>query len=164
MARENKYPRKNKIRKIVICTSASFYKDALKIEKELKKLGLKVAAPLTAKVMEKAGNFDISFYKTWFKNPKDYNRKAFLMRNHFNKVVKADAMLVVNLEKNGVEGYIGGNTLMEMAIGFYLRKPIFILNKISGGCLFYEEILGMKPIFLHSDLTKIRVPAKRKKS
>jgi len=156
MAQENKSPRKDKIRKIVICTSASFYKDALKIEKELKKLGLKVAAPLTAKVMEKAGNFDISFYKTWFKNPKDYNRKAFLMRNHFNKVVKADAMLVVNLEKNGVEGYIGGNTLMEIGFAHVLDQKIFLLNPIPDIPYYKTEIEAVKPIIIDGDLSKIK--------
>ena len=77
------------------------------------------------------------------------------MRNHFNKVVRSNAVLVVNLTKDGKEGYIGGNTLMEAAIGFYFKKPIFILNKVPKSYPFYEEILGMQPVFIEGDLTKI---------
>ena len=149
--------KKSKFKNIVVCTSASFYKQVLKIQKELEHLGFKVSVPLTARKMEKAGNYDVSFYKTWFKNPNDYNRKSFLMRNHLNKVLNGDAILVVNLKKNNTEGYIGGNGLIEMAVGFYFRKPIFILNKVPTDSPFYEEILGMKPTFINGDLTKIRL-------
>src|SRR3990167_2296559 len=96
--------KKQKFKKIVVCTSASFYKQALKIEKELENLGFKVSVPLTARKMEKAGNYNVSFYKTWFKNPNDYNRKSFLMRNHINRVLNGTAVLVVNLKKNNIEG------------------------------------------------------------
>jgi hypothetical protein len=155
MVGRKKNPRKSKIQKITIVTSASFFKEALETEKELKKLGFKVLVPITARKMEKEGNYDVSFYKTWYKTPNDYSRKAFLMRNHIDKVVRADAILVMNLKKNGVDGYIGGNSLVEMAIAFYFHKPIFILNPISKRSPFYEEVLGVLPVFLNGDLTKI---------
>jgi hypothetical protein len=152
---KKKVPKKSKIQKITIVTSASFSKEALETEKELKKLGFKVLVPITARKMKQQGNYDVSFYKTWYKNPNDYSRKAFLMRNHIDKVVKADAILVMNLKKNGIDGYIGGNSLVEMAIAFYFRKPIFILNEIAEDSPFYEEVLGVLPVFLNGDLTKI---------
>ncbi len=163
MAGGKNNPRRSRIKTITIVASASFFKEALETEKELKKLGLKVLVPITARKMEKAGNYDVSFYKTWFKNPNDYSRKAFLMRNHIDKVVQADAILVINLDKNGIEGYIGGNSLIEMAIAFYFRKPIFILNKIAKSSPFYEEVLGVLPIFLNGNLAKIPIhkPLKR---
>ncbi len=79
------------------------------------------------------------------------------MRNHIDKVVQADAILMMNLDKNGIRGYIGGNCLIEMAIAFYFHKPIFILNKIAKSSPFYEEILGVLPIFLNGDLAIIPV-------
>jgi hypothetical protein len=156
MTERKRNPRKSKLEKITIVASASFFKQVLELEKELNKLGFKVLVPMTARKMKASNDFDVYSHKTWFKNPRDYSRKAFLMRNHINKVVKADAILVMNLKKNGVEGYIGGNSLVEMAIAFYLRKPIFILNLISKESPFYEEVFGMLPVFLEGDLTKIR--------
>jgi hypothetical protein len=161
MTSRQENPRKSALKKITIVSSASFFKQVLEVEKELKKLGFKVLVPMTARKMKASDNFDVSFYKTWFKNPNDYSNKAFLMRNHINKVVEADAILVMNPNKKGVEGYIGGNSLIEMAISFYFRKPIFILNSISKKSPFYEEIFGMLPIFLDGDLTKIRSEPKR---
>ena len=112
--------------------------------------------PYTAKVMERTGNYDASYYKTWYKNSDDFGRKAYLMKNHFNKVTRSDAVLMVNLRKKEVDGYIGPNGLMEMAIGFFFKKPIFVLNKVSKTSPNYEEILGMKPTFLEGDLEKIK--------
>ncbi len=126
---------------ITICSSASFYKQALEIEKGLKKLGYKVKIPTVAKMMEKSGNFDINHYKTWFKDKNDYKIKSKLMKRHFKKVIESDAILVVNLEKNGVKGYIGGNGLMEMTLAYHYKKPIFVWNSPDSKSPFLEEIL-----------------------
>lgn len=139
---------------ITVCSSASFYKEVIDIEKELKKLGYKVYIPITAKKMKRLNNFDVSQYKTWYNNPKEYKRKARLMKTHFEKVLIADAILVVNLEKINQKGYIGPNALMEMAFAFYHNIPIFIFNPITE-TPFKEEILGMSPIFITQDLSKI---------
>ena len=54
-----------------------------------------------------------------------------------------------------MNGYIGGNTLMEMAIAFHYKKPIYILNPISEKLGWKEEVLGMHPIFLNRAVEKI---------
>jgi hypothetical protein len=141
---------------ITICASSSFYADVLAAEKILKEKGFRVTVPLTAKKMEKSGDFKVSTYKTWFEDPGAFKRKAFLMRRHFEEVERADAILVVNGKKNGIAGYIGGNGLMEMALAFHMHKPIYVLNDVLPQHPFYEEILGMQPVFLRGDLTKIR--------
>ncbi len=140
---------------ITICSSASFNKDVIELEKELKKLGFEVRVPKTAKRMEKENNFDVSYYKTWFNNKDDYKIKGELMKSHFRKVMEADAILVLNKEKNGITGYIGGNGLMEMAIAFHYKKPIFIYNDISDKSNFVEEVYGLNPIFIDKDLSLI---------
>ena len=99
--------------------------------------------------MKKSNNFDVSHYKTWFADADDYHKKAALMRAHFDEVEKGDAILVLNYEKHGVQNYIGGNVLMEMALAFYFHKPIFILNEIPEESAFLEEIIGMGPVVLH---------------
>src|SRR4030042_5799742 len=133
---------------IVVCSSISFYKQALESEKSLKRLGFKVSLPISARKMEKTNNYDTSFYKPWCKNPADFKRKAFLMRDHFNKILKGDIVLVINLDKDGKKNYIGGNVLAEMAFGFYFKKPIFVLNVVQKDSPFYEEVFGMSPTFI----------------
>lgn len=140
---------------ITICSSASHYKQALEIEKQLKKLGFKVKIPKTANIMKKNNDFDVSHYKTWYKNKKDYSKKTKLMLLHFKKVIESDAILVTNYEKNGIKGYIGGNALMEMTLAFINKKPIFILNPIDEKLTIKEEIYGLNSIFIDNDLTQI---------
>jgi hypothetical protein len=142
---------------ITICASASHYMDVLKIEKELNKLGFKTKIPQTAKTMQRTNNFDVSSYKTWYKNKKDYAKKTKLISAHFKKILDSDAILVVNMSKNGIEGYIGGNVLMEMTIAFQFKKPIFIYNNISEDLQIKEEIYGLKSKFIGGDLTKIKL-------
>lgn len=140
---------------ITICCSASFYKEALEIEKELKNIGFKVKIPSTAYKMEKSGNFDVSFYKTWHKDKKHYKKKTKLMEKHFKKVMQADAILVLNLEKDGMPGYIGGNGLLEMFLSYLHKKPIFIYNPISDDLNIAEEVYGLNPIFIDKELKSI---------
>lgn len=144
------------IRTITICSSASFYEKVFEIKKKLEELGFKVLIPLTANKMKKRKDFNVDHYKTWFKNTKDYKIKTKLMKHHFEKVKEGDAILVLNLEKRGMPGYIGGNVLMEMTVAFQNKKPIYIFNQISENLNIKEEVLGLSPKFLNGNLKKIR--------
>lgn len=149
--------KENKNKKIItICCSMHFYEKVYEIEKMLKKLGFKVKIPKTMNKMKKSGNYNLGDYKTWYKNESHYYKKKALMDDHFKKVINCDAVLIVNEEKNGVRGYIGGNTLMEMVIAYHYKKPIFVWNSLMKNFSFEEEIKGMKAIFLDQDLLKIK--------
>lgn len=151
-----KYKGKRKSKKVItICSSASFYKEVVVAEKELIKMGFKVLIPLTANKMKKSGDFRVETYKTWFADKNTYSRKTFLTKHHFNKVIKGDYVLVLNYEKNGKPGYIGGAVLAEMAIGLHFGKKIYILNPIQEDVSYKEEILGMMPTILNGDLKLI---------
>ena len=147
-----------KIKKtIVICSSASFYKQVIEVAQILKKMGFKVAVPLTAGKMERTGDFNVNTYKTWFNDGgNSYSRKTFLTKHHFNKIEKGDVVLVLNYEKNGKPGYIGGAVLAEMAIGLHFGKNIYILNDIDEEVSYKEEILGMLPIFLNGKIENLK--------
>lgn len=134
---------------ITICSSANFYKQAGEIKDQLEKLGLNVIIPAMATKMKETGDYDVSHYKTWYADPGDYHKKASLMHGHFDEVAKADAILVLNYEKNGKQNYIGANVLMEMALAFHAKKLIFILNEMPTDSAFEEELLGMMPVVLH---------------
>lgn len=145
-----------KKKEIVICSSAAFYKQVIEVENELKKLGFKVVIPLTAGIMKKSGDFKVETYKTWYKDAKDYKKKTFLTKHHFNKITKGDYILVLNYEKNGIAGYIGGAVLSEMALALHFKKKIYILNPIPKGLSYEEELYGMLPIILNGDLSLIK--------
>lgn len=140
---------------IVICCSGSFYKDALDLEKELLALGFTVKLPQTAYRIRKEKNFDIDKFKIWVKDSKNRAVKAKLIKNHFSEITKSDAILVLNLKKNEVEGYIGANVLMEIALAFHLDKPVFIYNAISSEAPFNEEIYAMMPVWINRNLKAI---------
>lgn len=140
---------------ITICASAAFYKEVVQLAETLEKQGYTVLIPDTARKMQQANDFDVSHYKTWFGDAKDYHKKTALMRGHFDKVAVGDAILVVNSEKHGVKGYIGGNVLMEMALAFHLHKPIYVLNPLPVDSPLEEEIIGLEPIVINNDLTKL---------
>lgn len=148
---------------ITICSSASFYRQAVKVQHQLETRGFSVIIPATAVLMMKTGDFEVSHYKTWFGNKNDYPKKAALMKGHFAEVAKADAILVLNYEKHGTPNYIGGNVLMEMSIAFFLNKPIYILNEIPKEPSFFEEIAGMNPIALHGKIDDLQIEYIRSK-
>lgn len=77
------------------------------------------------------------------------------IKYHYNEIVKADAVLVLNFDKNGVANYIGGNTLMELGFAHVHDKKIFLLNPIPE-IAYSEEIEAVMPIIINGDLSLIK--------
>lgn len=136
--------------KITICSSLSFAKEIVDAKEQLEKLGHYVFYPA-------------SVY-SWIKNPKkelnmdlEYCIENNVMKNHFDKIVGSDAILVLNYDKKGVKGYVGGSTLMEMAVAHYLNKKIFLINPTPDlkDLRYSMEIQLTKPIIINGDLSKI---------
>ncbi len=142
---------------IVVCSSANFYKHACEIADQLEKMGFKAVVPETAEKMRASGNYNAADYRTWHKDPGEYHKKSYLMDTHFKEIDKGDAILVVNDEKHGEPGYIGSNVLMEIALAYWQKKPIFVLNKVSPDARTYEEIVGVRAVILDGDLSKVAV-------
>ena len=138
---------------LVICSSANFYQEVVAMQLQLRKRGYKVIIPITAERMKRKNNYTVE--KSWLTNSQEYARKTGLIRAHFQKVASGDAILVVNNEKHGVANYIGGNVLMEMALAFYHKLPIFLLNDIPGESPFKEEVLGLGSIPLHGKVENL---------
>ncbi len=128
--------------KITICGSIAFIDEMLVVQKELEGLGCEVKMPQIVGKSEKFLIID------------DHQRKEEAMRNHFDKVMWADSVLILNYEKNSVPHYIGANTLLEMGLAFHHRKKIFLFNPVPD-LSYREEILGMRPIVINQDLKQI---------
>lgn len=152
--------------KITVCGSIGFYQEMEVARDRLLQLGHQVKIPELAlevpqefgggkkvyfgKYIEENGGIDafLADHRIW-------NLKEGAIRDHYEKIDWADAIFVANHEKRGIQGYIGGNTLIEIGVAFYLKKPIYILNPVSSELSYKQEILGMKPIFLNGNLETI---------
>jgi len=144
--------------KIVICASISFTYKIKKISDELKKLGHEVEIPFSSK---RILNGEISleeFEKTKRKKGDiEFRREAReeLIKRYFKIIKDADAILVLNLDKNGIKNYIGGNTFLEMGFAHVLNKKIFLFNDIPD-MLYKDEIKAMNPVIINGDITRIK--------
>jgi len=149
----------NLIMKITLCGSIAFQDEILSIKEKLEKLGHEVKIWSSKVKDENERLIPVQEYykirRTANNNEKwVWDRKAEAIFKHFKKVAWSDAILITNYDKNDVKGYIGGNTLMEMGLAFFLKKKIYLLNEIPE-LPYKEEILGVKPVILKGNLTKI---------
>lgn len=140
---------------IVLVSSITFYKQVIAIKHELESLGLKVIVPKLASQMEKSGDYRLKSYMDTFYQGDFIKGKGRAIREHFQQIEVSDAILVVNNTKHAVKGYIGPNVLMEMAIAFHLKLPIFIYNSTPKKFPFSDEISAMQPIFIQQNIKKI---------
>src|SRR3989344_7364145 len=136
---------------IAICASISFYKEVVDVKNELMKFGFDVLMPHLAEIMEKENNFDKEYYFQKKYRPDPIKSKSEAVMRHFKKIKKSDAILVINNEKHGIHGYIGGNVLMEMGIAFYLGKPIYVMNPYDENKSTKDEIEGIGSIVIDRD-------------
>jgi len=152
--------------KITICGSIAFYEEMERLKTSLETSGHEVFIPLLSNEapVEMGGGKKINFGKyveenggmdAFPPNHRIWDLKEKAIRDHYEKIEWCDAIVVSNHEKRGIAGYIGGNTLIEIGVAFFLKKPIYILNPISAELSYRQEIYGMKPIFLNNDLTTI---------
>lgn len=153
---------------ITLCGSIGFYKEMESARDELVKNGHEVKIPeLALEVPEEYGGGKKVYFGQFIEQNggidafpvghKIWDMKEDAIRDHYEKIDWCDAVLIINHEKRGIQGYVGGNTLIEIGVAFYLRKKIYILNPVSSELSYKQEIMGMKPILLHGDLSKIRV-------
>ena len=82
-----------------------------------------------------------------------YNMDA--IREFWRLMQGADAVLVLNLDKNGIKNYVGGNTLMEIGFAHVLSQKIFMLSPIPEMPYCKTEIEAVKPVIINGDLLKI---------
>lgn len=83
-----------------------------------------------------------------------YNYDA--IREFWEPMQYADALLVVNCDKHGIKNYIGGNTFLEMGFAHVLNQKIYLLNPVPDMPYYKTEIIAMQPIVINGDLTKIK--------
>lgn len=133
---------------VLVCGSMSHQDGWLKVTDELRELGITAEHPQLEE-----GGFD------WGAADLDSlaEEKNRLNREHLEKMIAARAVLVYNDDKNGAPNYIGPNTFLEMGMAFALKKPLYVYKPLPEHQANYHEILGLKPIVINRDLSKIEV-------
>ena len=155
--------------KIIICSSITFRNRYLEVAQELEENGIAVDVPELQKEMpvEKQESDDQKertsirgFFESqggvdaFTSDHEIWEDKARAMREHIERIDAGDAILVTNYDKNGIENYIGANTLLEMFYAFLKEMPIYVLNPLPDmRCK--EELRGMQLTVINGDLSEI---------
>ena len=135
--------------KITICGSMQFHKDMLEAKAFLEVQGHTVFIP--------SGAYDISKYEFYASTEEEkitFKIENNLIREHFQFIQQSDAVIVLNYEKKGIPGYIGGNTFLEIGYAFGLGKKIYLMNPVPT-MDYAVEMHSMKPVVIDGDLGKI---------
>lgn len=148
--------------KIVICGSIDFTPKIKEVADELTASGHEVDIPLTSQriingeltmedfLKEKEANGDEAFRESAMRKIKDD-----VIKRYYKKIKGSDAILILNLEKKGISGYIGGNTFLEMGFAYVLDKKIYLYNE-APDMGYSDEISAMQPVIIGGDLSKIK--------
>ena len=138
---------------IVICGSLTAANEILETKKRLEKTNHKVEIPHGVR------NFEV---RKRIKNRKviidseegEEKIKYGVIKKYYQLIKKSDTVLVVNPEKKGIKGYIGGNTFLEMGFAHILGKKLYCLYPLPK-MPYTAEIIAFKPVILNGNLNKI---------
>lgn len=126
--------------KITICGSMQFEPKMSELADQLVKRGYEVDRPNVVEGHVYEDSLDVNAIL-----------KRGFIDEHFAKIDTSEAILVVNEPKKGIDGYIGGNTLIEIAYAYSQGLDIFLLNPVPE-MDYCDEINGMHPMVLGGDL------------
>lgn len=133
--------------KIFLICSKAFYNKIPKIKEVLENNGHTIILPNCYDNPETEAKYRGT--------EKHANWKATMIKHSEEVISSVDSVLVLNYTKNDIPNYIGGATFLEMYDAFRLGKTIYMMNDIPKGLL-EDEIIGLNPIIIHSDLNKIQ--------
>ncbi len=143
--------------KIVICASVDFTYKIKEIADVLLKQEHRVELPFySQKILDGEVSLEEYLRIKQKDGDIDFRKKAEtdLIKRHFHLIKNSDAILVLNVDKDGVKNYIGGNTFLEMGFAYILDKKIFLLNEIPD-ISYQDEVKAMQPIIINGDFRKI---------
>lgn len=135
--------------KIGIIGSMQYTEQMLEMRNKLNNLGHSAFVTDLHKAFIGKTDEEKEIIKIEQKNNKD------AIREFWNAMQGADAVLVLNLDKHEIKNYIGGNTFLEIGFAYILNQKIFLLNPIPEIQFYKTEIVAMRPIILNGDLSLI---------
>lgn len=136
--------------KIALCASMIFSKEMIEVKSELESHWHEVILPHNTEkyaqnVLESETRIESA------KNKIEHD----LIRKYFDIIKDCDAVLIVNYDKNGITNYIWGNSFLEAAFAYVLRKKVFFLNAIPD-MVYTDELKALQPTILDGDVNNIK--------
>lgn len=135
--------------KVGVIGSMQHTEKMIALRDELNKLGHNAFVTTLAEPFIGKTDNEKEKIKIWQKRNKD------AIREFWNLMQGADAVLVANYDKNGEKNYIGGNTFLEIGFAYVLNQKIFVLNQIPDIKYYKTEIVAMKPTIVDGNLKLI---------
>ena len=139
--------------KIMICGSMAFASEMTKAKNELEERGHIVSVPYDIEQHLEHPDFvdDLS-------NNFHHAVETDIIRRCFDLVAQSDAILVLNLQRRNIKGYIGTSTLMEIGLAYFLKKKMFLYNDIPNWdeVRWAHEINIMHPVIINGDMSIIK--------
>ena len=129
--------------KIAICGSMSFAKEMLVVRDRLVQAGHTAILPHDAATY---ANDPSKLETKWEKSEQD------LIRNYFKEIETSDAILVLNMTKDGIANYVGGNAFLEMGFAHVLNKTVYLYNPVPE-LPYRDEMIAMQPVVLSGNLS-----------
>ncbi|MFH2105082.1 MAG: hypothetical protein ABII72_02495 [Parcubacteria group bacterium] len=141
--------------KIVICASLDLTPAIKEVAEDLIKQDHEVVIPRTSQMII-AGEVSLEQIMQEKESGQIHERaiRQDAIMSYFKEIEQAEAILVLNLDKKGVQNYIGGNTFLEIGLAYYLGKPIFLYNPIPE-MSYTDELKAIQPTVIDGDLSRI---------
>ena len=139
--------------KIMICGSMSFAKEIRELQNQLTILGHDVSVPCDT---------DLHIENPGFIDELDTDREHLIenniMKKCFDILTDSEAVIFLNLPKNGIDGYIGTSSLMEMGLAYYLGKKIYLMYSHPNPRehRWAHEVASFRPSVLNGSIESFR--------
>jgi len=139
--------------KITICGSLTFANNMIEVKQKLEKLGHQVNLPPDTEIVV-GGKLDHNDLEADFEHCVEND----ILKKHFANIERSDAVLILNYDKNGIKGYVGTSTFMEIGLAYFLNKKIFLLNLLPHHSehRWVHEVRIINPVILNGNLSKIK--------
>lgn len=142
--------------KIAIMCSLAFANEVGKIKTRLEAAGHEVSIPYTIQdILDGKTTIDeiesMKGHESFVQRVKEKD----LIRVNWERMKKDDAILVINLPKKGIDGYIGANTFLEIGFAHVLNKKIFIWHDLPTTEFYEDELLSMSPVIIKENINLI---------
>lgn len=131
---------------ITICASMTLITRIREVQQVLEALGHTVYVPVEVE--------EFDYHDATTEERAELKRSFDLIRAHWRKIQRSDAILVLNESTKGIERYIGGNSFLEMGFAHILDLPIFLMHPVPA-MPYASEMSAMDPIVLDGDLRRI---------
>ncbi len=131
---------------ITICASMTLARRIREVQRDLEKLGHTVLVPVEVE--------EFDYQQATTAERAELKRNFDLIREHWRKIQKSDAILVLNETAKEIEHYIGGNSFLEMGFAHILGLPIYLMHHVPE-MPYASEMDAMDPVVIEGDLRKI---------